>query len=60
MDVTEWPAIKEPKKYVGKVIIGMVTDGYLPQEEVSGCIDLRGPYSLTLKGSQKVIDICQI
>ena len=37
MDVKEWPEITNPKKYAGqKVIIGTVTDGYLPQEEVSG------------------------
>ena len=37
LDVKEWPAIKDPKKYAGqKVIIGTVTDGYLPQEEVYG------------------------
>ena len=37
LDVKEWPAIKDPKKYAGqKVIIGTVTDGYLPQEEIYG------------------------
>lgn len=37
LDVKEWPAIKKPKKYAGqKVIIGTVTDGYLPQEEIYG------------------------
>ncbi len=34
LDIKEWPEIKDPKKYAGqKVIIGTVTDGYLPQEE---------------------------
>ena len=34
LDVKEWPEIKNPEKYAGqKVIIGTVTDGYLPQEE---------------------------
>ena len=37
MDVKEWPAIKNPKKYAGqKVIIGTVTDGYNPLEETYG------------------------
>lgn len=34
LDVKDWPAIRNPKKYAGqKVIIGTVTDGYLPEEE---------------------------
>ena len=34
MDVKDWPAIKNPKKYAGqKVIIGTVTDGYNPLED---------------------------
>ena len=37
LDIKEWPEIKDPKKYAGqKVIIGTVTDGYLPQEELYG------------------------
>ena len=37
LDVKEWPEIKNPEKYAGqKVIIGTVTDGYLPQEESYG------------------------
>lgn len=37
LDVKEWPEIKNPRKYAGqKVIIGTVTDGYLPQEETYG------------------------
>ena len=37
MDVKNWPAIKNPKKYAGqKVIIGTVTDGYNPLEETYG------------------------
>ena len=34
LDVKHWPAIKNPRKYAGqRVVIGSVTDGYLPQEE---------------------------
>ena len=34
LDVKRWPAIKNPQKYRGqRVVIGSVTDGYLPQEE---------------------------
>lgn len=34
LDVKHWPEIKNPKKYQGqRVVIGSVTDGYLPQEE---------------------------
>ncbi len=37
MDVKEWPAVKDPKKYAGqKVILGTVTDGYNPLEETYG------------------------
>lgn len=37
LDIKEWPEIKNPKKTAGqKVIIGTVTDGYLPQEEKYG------------------------
>ena len=33
LDVKHWPAIKNPQKYKGQcVVIGSVTDGYLPQE----------------------------
>lgn len=33
LDVKYWPAIKNPRKYAGqRVVIGSVTDGYLPQE----------------------------
>ena len=32
-----WPDIKNPRKYAGqRVVIGSVTDGYLPQEEQFG------------------------
>ncbi len=35
LDVKHWPAIRNPQKYKGqRVVIGSVTDGYLPQEEV--------------------------
>lgn len=35
LDVRHWPAIKNTKKYAGqRVVIGSVTDGYQPQEEV--------------------------
>ena len=34
LDVKHWPEIKNPQKYRGqRVVIGAVTDGYLPQEE---------------------------
>lgn len=34
LDVKYWPEIKNPRKYRGqRVVIGSVTDGYLPQEE---------------------------
>ncbi|MGI6025449.1 MAG: radical SAM mobile pair protein B [Candidatus Scatomorpha sp.] len=37
LDVKHWPEIKNPQKYAGqRVVIGSVTDGYLPQEERFG------------------------
>lgn len=37
LDVKHWPAIRNPQKYAGqRVVIGSVTDGYLPQEEQFG------------------------
>lgn len=34
LDIKRWPEIKNPQKYRGqRVVIGSVTDGYLPQEE---------------------------
>lgn len=34
LDMKKWPPIKDPKKYANqRVVIGSVTDGYLPQEE---------------------------
>lgn len=37
LDVKHWPTIRNPKRYAGqRVVIGSVTDGYLPQEEVFG------------------------
>lgn len=37
LDVKRWPAIKNPQKYKGqRVVIGSVTDGYLPQEAQFG------------------------
>ena len=37
MDVKEWPANTNPRKYAGqKVIVGTVTDGYNPLEEKFG------------------------
>ena len=37
LDVKHWPVIKNPRKYAGqRVVIGSVTDGYLPQEEQFG------------------------
>ena len=36
LDVKHWPEIKNPKKYAGqRVVIGSVTDGYNPQEELA-------------------------
>ena len=35
LDVKRWPEIKNPRKYAGqRVVIGSVTDGYNPQEEI--------------------------
>ena len=37
LDVKHWPVIKNPEKYAGqRVVIGSVTDGYNPQEEIFG------------------------
>lgn len=37
LDVKHWPAIKNPQKYAGqRIVIGSVTDGYNPQEEIFG------------------------
>ena len=37
LDVKHWPEIKNPQKYRGqRVVIGSVTDGYLPQEAQFG------------------------
>ena len=37
LDVKHWPEIWDPQKYRGqRVVIGSVTDGYLPQEEQFG------------------------
>ncbi|MBR4445462.1 MAG: radical SAM mobile pair protein B [Solobacterium sp.] len=37
MDVKDWPAIKDPRKYAGEFVnIGTVTDGYNPLEETYG------------------------
>lgn len=37
LDIKNWPCVKNPKKYAGqRVVIGSVTDGYLPQEEQIG------------------------
>lgn len=37
LDVKHWTEIKDPKKYAGQhIVIGSVTDGYLPQEEQFG------------------------
>lgn len=34
LDIKHWPVIKNPRKYKGqRVVIGSVTDGYLPQEK---------------------------
>ena len=35
LDVKRWPQIRDPRKYAGeRVVIGSVTDGYNPQEEI--------------------------
>ncbi len=37
LDVKHWPEIRNPQKYAGqRVVIGSVTDSYLPQEEQFG------------------------
>ena len=37
LDVKHWPTIRNPAKYEGqRVVIGSVTDGYLPQEAEFG------------------------
>ena len=37
LDVKHWPEIKNPQKYAGqRIVIGSVTDGYNPQEEIFG------------------------
>ena len=37
LDVKHWPEIRDPQQYRGqRVVIGSVTDGYLPQEEQFG------------------------
>ncbi len=56
LDVKHWPAIQHPQKYRGqRVVIGSVTDGYLPQE-----VQLRNTRQLLeqLKGSGAEILIC--
>lgn len=35
LDVKQWDRIKNPQKYTGQtMIVGSVTDGYNPQEEI--------------------------
>lgn len=56
LDVKHWPEIKNPRKYRGqRVVIGSVTDGYLPQEE-----QFRNTRKLLeqLRGSEAEILIC--
>ena len=56
LDVKHWPAIKNSRKYAGqRVVIGSVTDGYLPQEE-----EFRNTRILLeqLQGSEADILIC--
>lgn len=56
LDVKHWPVIKNPRKYAGqRVVIGSVTDGYLPQEEQFG--NTRRLLE-QLKGSSAEILIC--
>lgn len=56
LDIKHWPEIKNPRKYRGqRVVIGSVTDGYLPQEE-----QFRNTRKLLeqLRGSEAEILIC--
>ncbi len=56
LDVKHWPEIKNSRKYRGqRVVIGSVTDGYLPQEE-----QFRNTRKLLeqLRGSEAEILIC--
>lgn len=56
LDVKRWPVIRNPGKYRGqRVVIGSVTDGYLPQEA-----EFRNTRRLLeqLKGSDAEILIC--
>ena len=56
LDVKHWTEIKNPQKYRGqRVVIGSVTDGYLPQEE-----QFRNTCKLLeqLRGSEAEILIC--
>ena len=56
LDVKHWPAIKNPRKYAGqRVVIGSVTDGYLPQEA-----QFQNTRKLLeqLRGSEAEIRIC--
>ena len=56
LDVKHWPEIKNPRKYAGqRVVIGSVTDGYNPQEEI-----FRNTRKLLeqLRGSDADILIC--
>ena len=56
LNVKHWLEIKNPKKYAGqRVVIGSVTDGYNPQEEIFGATRNLLPQ---LKGSGADILIC--
>ena len=56
LDVKHWPKIQNPRKYQGqRVVIGSVTDGYLPQEE---CFQNTRKLLEQLKDSGAEILIC--
>ncbi len=56
LDVKRWPEIKNPRKYAGqRVVIGSVTDGYNPQEEI---FQNTRKLLVQLRGSDADILIC--
>lgn len=56
LDVKHWPEIRNPRKYQGqRVVIGSVTDGYLPQEAQ---FQNTRKLLMQLKGSGAEILIC--
>lgn len=56
LDVKHWPPLRNPQKYAGKrIVIGSVTDGYIPEEE-----QFQNTRTLLkqLRGSEAEILIC--